>query len=107
MFADEYLRIYIYIVYEKQNIVDKSKYILLCYFDIAPKTINMHMQCESTVHIYIYHPDLHPPRSAPENVAFIVVVAGGLYALSINSNYACTLHKHKGSFRASPFVVSG
>ena len=53
------------------------------------------------------HPDLHPPRSAPENVAFIVVVAGGLYALSINPNYACTLHKHKGSFRASPFVVSG
>ena len=56
MFADEYLRIYIYIynVYEKQDIVDKSKYILLCYFDIAPKTINMDMQCESTVHIYIW-----------------------------------------------------
>ena len=54
MFADEYLRIYIYNVYEKQNIVDKSKYKLLCYFDIAPKTINMDMQCESTVHIYIY-----------------------------------------------------
>ena len=56
MFADEYLRIYIYMynVYEKQNIVDKSKYKLLCYFDIAPKTINMDMQCESTVHIYIY-----------------------------------------------------
>ena len=39
MFADEYLRIYIYNVYEKQNIVDKSKYKLLCYFDIAPKKL--------------------------------------------------------------------
>ena len=39
MFADQYLRIYIYIVDEKhQNIVDKSKYILLCDYDIATKT---------------------------------------------------------------------